>query len=64
MYTIVKLWQNSTFGPMISCQNDQWDAHALTMNYVISVLTSLDFIFLDEILKYQLPPLVTSCVQA
>jgi len=63
MYTIVKLWQKSTFGPMVSCQIDQWDALAVTMNY-ICVLTSLDFIFLDEILKYQLPPLVTSCVQA
>jgi hypothetical protein len=29
MYTIVKPWQNSIFGPMVSCQNDQWDAHAV-----------------------------------
>jgi len=63
MYTTVELWQNRTFGPVVSCEIDQWDAHAVTMNY-ICVLTSLDFIFLDEILKYQLPPLVTSCVQA
>jgi len=30
MYTTVKLWQNSIFGPMVSCQNDQWVAPAVS----------------------------------